>query len=498
MGFARMLIRARHGDAVGKSVGDDPIITRRSGMTPGPTHRNPAGKAADGTCLLLSAERCRLWPTAMNCNDVSIHLNLQPDRQPVFKDREKIANRMAADPLFRGRRLKLRLCPILSPKRGYFMKASTSDYVPETFEAWERADPEASGFDAARLDKVAAYHAANESEWPHSMYMLSGEYVGTAYIEEKPPYNTVIGPIKERGGPAGMILRGGRIITQWGDVRRPDMTFSVAKSFLGVLAGLAVERGLIRSVDDRMADYALDDGFDGPHNSAITWRHLLQQTSEWEGTLWGKPDSVDRNRQAGPGAVNTAKGDDRALVAPGTHWEYNDVRVNRLSLSLMQVFRRPLPEVLDESIMSRIGATDWVWHGYFNSQFVIDGKQMISVTGGSHWGGGFQIPTEVLARFALLVARGGQWNGAQLVPRDWIERMLEPCAANPVYGLMWWLNKDRQLYPSAPESSFFALGAGSNVIWIDPVLDIVMVARWVRKDKVDGLIDTVRNAMNDG
>ncbi|MCC5983370.1 MAG: serine hydrolase [Rhodobacteraceae bacterium] len=377
------------------------------------------------------------------------------------------------------------------------MKASTTSYVPGDLASWESVDPAEAGFDPGRLDQVAEFHRANESQWPNSMYMPNGEYVGTAYIEEKPPHNTVIGPVKERGGPAGMILRGGRIVSHWGDIERPDMTFSVAKSFLGVLAGLAVERGLIRSLDDRVADYALDDGFEGPHNSAITWRHLLQQTSEWEGTLWSKPDSVDRNRQAGPGAVNTAKGDDRDLSAPGTHWEYNDVRVNRLSLSLLQVFREPLDEVLEQSIMTPIGATNWVWHGYHNSQVVIDGREMTSVTGGSHWGGGFQIPTDALARFGLLVSRKGAWNGQQLIPATWIDQMLEPCHANPVYGFMWWLNTDRKLHPSAPATSFFALGAGSNVIWIDPELDIVMVARWVAKDKVDALVGTVRAAMTD-
>ena len=378
------------------------------------------------------------------------------------------------------------------------MQVSTSTYVPDHLATWQRVSPQEAGFDPGALDRVAAFHAAHESEWPNSMYMPSGEYVGTAYIDEKPPHNTVIGPIKERGGPAGMILRGGRIVTRWGDITRPDMTFSVAKSFLGVLAGLAVERGLIRSLDDPMADYALDDGFEGLHNSRITWRHLLQQTSEWEGTLWGKPDSVDHNRQAGPGAVSTAKGDARTLASPGTHWEYNDVRVNRLSLSLMQVFRQPLPEVLDEAIMRPIGASNWVWHGYYNSRMIIDGREMESVSGGSHWGGGFQIPTETLARFGLLIARNGVWCDRQLVPAAWIDRMLEPCPANPIYGFMWWLNTDRKLFPSAPETSFFALGAGQNIIWIDPALDIVMVARWIHKDAGNGLVATVLAGLEGG
>jgi CubicO group peptidase (beta-lactamase class C family) len=368
-----------------------------------------------------------------------------------------------------------------------------SRYVPSGQE-WERIDPREAGFDPQRLAEVGRFHAANESEWPRSMYHPNGEYVGTAYIQEKPPFNEVIGPVRERGAPAGLILKGGRIVAEWGDIERPDMTFSVAKSFLGILAGLAVERGLIRSLDERCADYALDDGFAGEHNGAITWRQLLQQTSEWEGTLWSKPDSVDRNRQAGPGARNDRKGDERELRRPGTHWEYNDVRVNRLSLSLMQVFRRPLLEVLDEAIMTPIGASGWEWRGYRNSTIEIDGRPMESVSGGGHWGGGLFIPSTALARVGLLIQRRGEWNGRQLLARDWIAQMLEPCPVKPIYGFMWWLNTNGELVPSASHESVFALGAGNNIIWIDPRDDLVMVARWIHKEKIDGLVAAARAA----
>jgi CubicO group peptidase (beta-lactamase class C family) len=368
-------------------------------------------------------------------------------------------------------------------------------YAPPDAGTWAAIDPEAAGFDPAGLAAVADFHAANESAWPRSMYLPNGAYAGTHYIGDTPPHDTPIGPVRPRGGPAGMLLRGGRVAGRWGDIDRADMAFSIAKSFLGVLAGLAVERGLIRSLDDPMAVYALDDGFNSPHNAAITWRQMLQQTSEWEGTLWGKPDTVDRNRQVGPGVASGAKGEARPLQTPGTVWEYNDVRVNRLSLSLMQVFRRPLPAVLDEAIMAPIGATGWAWHGYANSTVEIDGQAMESVSGGGHWGGGFQIPTHALARFGLLIGRKGRWNGRKLIAESWIEAMLAPCPANPVYGFMWWLNTDRALHPSAPASSVFAKGAGSNLIWIDPDSDLVLVARWIEKDKVDGLIATVREAM---
>src|SRR3712207_9230350 len=85
------------------------------------------------------------------------------------------------------------------------------------------------------------------------------------------------------------------------------MTFSVSKSYLATLAGLAVDRGLIRDLDDPVREYVDDGGFDGPHNSRITWRHLLQLTSEWQGTLWCKPDSVDHNRVTGSDPIGRSE-----------------------------------------------------------------------------------------------------------------------------------------------------------------------------------------------
>ena len=184
-----------------------------------------------------------------------------------------------------------------------------------------------------------------------------------------------------------------------------------------------------------------DGGFDGPHNGAITWRHLLQQTSEWEGTLFGKSDVIDRNRNLATGGQGP-QGRARPLRPPGTFWEYNDVRVNRLSLALLRRFRRPLPEVFAERIMRPIGASDdWRWHGYRTSLVEIDGRMIESRSPAArHWGGGIEIHAEDQARIGLLMLQRGEWDGAQVLPEAWIAQSVMPCALNPNYGLLWWLN----------------------------------------------------------
>jgi CubicO group peptidase (beta-lactamase class C family) len=300
----------------------------------------------------------------------------------------------------------------------------------------------------------------------------------------------VLGPVRPRKDPNGLVVRHGYLAAEWGDTGRADMSFSIAKSYLAVLAGLAVQRGLIRDVDEPVAATAVDDGFASGHNAPITWRHLLTQTSEWQGTLWGKPDSIDHNRDVGKSELGlSSKGQPRPLRPPGTLWEYNDVRVNRLSLSLLQRFRCPLSGLLREAIMDPIGATaDWEWHPYRNSWIDLDGRRLPAVPGGSHWGGGLWMATRDHARFGLLVHWRGAWGTRRLLDAGWIEQMLRPCALNPQYGMLWWLNTGRAQTPSTPESCYAARGAGSNVIWIDPEHDLVVVVRWIDKANLDGFL----------
>jgi CubicO group peptidase (beta-lactamase class C family) len=176
----------------------------------------------------------------------------------------------------------------------------------------------------------------------------------------------------------------------------------------------------------------------------------------------------------------------RTLQEPGTFWEYNDVRVNRASLALLRVWREALPGVLKREIMDPIGASDtWQWHGYRTSDVEVEGRTVTSVSGGGHWGGGLWISARDLARFGYLHLRRGRWIERQLLSKRWLDLALTPCDQNPSYGYMWWLNTNRRQWPSAPERSFAALGAGSNVVWVDPEHDLVVVLRWIESAAVD-------------
>jgi CubicO group peptidase (beta-lactamase class C family) len=333
---------------------------------------------------------------------------------------------------------------------------------------WEQRPPAQLGFDARRLSDAVAY--AKTLEHPQS---TDSAGIAAVFIDEA-PYNTVIGPwVEKRGRNSGLVIRGGYIAAEWGDTRKVDMTFSATKSYLSTVAGLAFDAGMIRSVLDTVAhDVPIPEFTTNQHNARITWHQLLNQTSEWQGELWGKPDWADRFK---------AQQGKRPVKAPGSTWTYNDVRVNVLALALLHVWRRPLPDVLREKIMDPIGASStWRWHGYHNSFTDVGGSRMQSVSGGGHWGGGMQISARDHARFGLLFLRGGNWNGKQLISEHWIALATAPTDVNPEYGYLWWLNTNRQRIKSAPATAFAAAGAGGNYVYVDREHDVVIVLRWTR------------------
>ncbi|WP_052214770.1 serine hydrolase [Belnapia sp. F-4-1] len=324
---------------------------------------------------------------------------------------------------------------------------------------------------------------SHESPWPRDIraHLEAGFF-------EPPPDNAIIGPVAPRGAPNGLILHHGRRVAEWGDTHRVDMTFSVAKSYLALLAGLAHGDRLIPDLDAPVRDLVDDGGFDGPQNAPITWRHMLTNTSEWEGTLFGKSDLIDRGRNLGVEGQGK-KGLARPLHKPGEYWEYNDVRVNRLSLALLRLFRRPLPEVFAERIMRPIGASqDWRWLGYETSWVEVEGRRVQSVSGGGHWGGGVFIHAEDQALIGQLTLQDGVWEGRRLLPEGWVAQCTTPCALNPHYGLLWWLNTGRTRWPSAGPRSWCFSGAGGNITWVDPGAGITAVLRWVDQTQLDGFM----------
>ena len=347
---------------------------------------------------------------------------------------------------------------------------------------------------SAKLRSAIDYAIAHETSWSRD---TSGQW--GVHAADPPPWNRLLGPVSPRGPVSGAILHRGKLLVTWGEPRRPDLTFSVAKTYLALLAGIAYDRRLLPEVDEPICVRLPGIGFDSEHNRQVTWSQLLQQTSEWEGECFGVPDQVDRYRtlqfQSNP--ATGRKGDARPLQAPGTYWEYNDVRINQLSLALLHLYGRPLPQVFGEAIMRPLGASDdWRWVGYDNAWIELNGARVQSVPGGSHWGGGVSINSLDQARIGQLLLNDGRHEARQIISSEWIRKMRTPCAIAPFYGYLIWLNLQQSVFPSAPASSFFAIGAGSSITWVDPERQMVVVVRWIDTDHADAFFGAVGEAMD--
>jgi CubicO group peptidase (beta-lactamase class C family) len=378
--------------------------------------------------------------------------------------------------------------------------------VPKTYypsaSNWEIKSAAEVGIDSLLLKEAIQFAIANETKIPKDQELAQ---IVNFYKE---PFSDAVGPFATRKSSSGLIIRKGYIIGSWGDIDYSEQTNSVTKSFLSVVVGLAVDKGLIRSIDDKVGDYVQliepyasevyrkpeDLGkphfimpFASEHNKKITWNHMLRQTSDWEGTLWGKPDWADRPND------KTQEWLTRKRNEPGSVYKYNDTRVNALALATTAVWHKPLPEVLRTNIMEPIGASNnWHWTGYRNSWIVLDGKQIQSVSGGGHFGGGLFISAIDMARFGLLTLRNGNWDGKQLIDSSWIKLSRIPTTANTGYGFMnFFLNTDKKFLPSAPETAYAHIGNGTNMIYVDEVNDLVIVARWIENNKLDELVKQV-------
>ena len=348
-------------------------------------------------------------------------------------------------------------------------------------EVWEEKTPESQGLNSKKLLNAIEFAISNENSVERDLRIAILKSFG-----REPGYK-IKGPTKNRGDANGLIIKNGYIVGRWGDIDRVDMTFSVTKSYLSTVAGIAHDKKLI-SVKDKLKNYIWDGKFDDPHNSQISWHHLLNQSSQWSGELFGTYDWADRP----PRGLSIEEIKKQKLLPPGKAYKYNDVRVNLLSYSLLNVLRKPLPVVLKENIMDPIGAsTTWRWYGYDNSMVVVDGVNVQSVSGGGHFGGGIFINSEDHARFGLLFLRDGIWEGERLISSEWIKKIRVPSENNPTYGYMWWLNTGERYWEGLPENIYYGSGFGGNYVIIIPDHEMVVVARWLDSSKVGEFVRKV-------
>jgi CubicO group peptidase (beta-lactamase class C family) len=356
----------------------------------------------------------------------------------------------------------------LAAGRGVLAQSASAPYYPPA-GSWAHKNPAELGMDPARLSEAVAFALSRESTRERD------------FSDQERTFGSLLGSLPtKRASTNGVVIYKGFVVAEFGDTTWADPTYSVAKSMMASVAGIAVRDGRM-VLDDPVARTVRDGGYDSLHNALVTWKMHLQQESEWEGEMWGKKHDF-----VGTAAFGQGEREPRALQRPGTFYEYNDVRINRLGLSLLRVLGKPVPEVFRDEIMDPIGASNaWKWVPYHNSYVDIDGRRMASVSGGTRWGGGVWIHSWDMARFGYLWLRGGRWGQRQVLPAAFVKAAIRPSANGPDYGYLWWLNILGKNYPGLPTTVYGARGAGSNTITISPEHDLVVVWRWHRGNEAE-------------
>lgn len=272
--------------------------------------------------------------------------------------------------------------------------------------------------------------------------------------------------IQSRSVTALVVLKNGELVyenyyqgTQAEDLR---ISWSVAKSFLSALLGIAVEEGYIASIDDQVTDYApslIDTAYDGASirnvlnmASGVTFNedyHDFNSDINKMGRVLGLGGSMD---EFAASLIETHH-------APGAYWQYVSIDTHVLGMVLRGATGVSVPTYLTEKIFDPLGLEA-------DPYYVTDGFDVAFVLGG------LNLRTRDFARFGQLILQNGNINGTQIVPEDWIDLSTTPSAPNTPnwtdYGMQWWIDKD------APTGEFFALGIYGQYIYIDETEGVVI------------------------
>jgi CubicO group peptidase (beta-lactamase class C family) len=344
--------------------------------------------------------------------------------------------------------------------------AQSAPYYPPA-GAWAKKAPAELGLDPVLLQQAIDYAKSRESNREMD------------FSDQERIFGSLLGSVPNiRAHTNGVVIYKGYLVAEFGDTTWIDPTYSVAKSMLSTVMGVAIRDGKITNLDEPVNVKVKDGGYDSPRNAQVTWKHHLQQVSEWEGNMWGKQDNFIGKEAFGEGEMKP-----REQKKPGSYYEYNDVRINRFALSLLRVFGKSVPDVFRDEIMNPIGASNtWRWIPYHNSWVEMNGRKVFSVSGGTRWGGGMWINSMDMARFGYLWLRNGKWGDKQILPASYVKEALTaggaPNSPGNGYGYLWWLNTTGKALAGLPTNAFSANGAGSNTITVSPDHDLVVVWRW--------------------
>jgi CubicO group peptidase (beta-lactamase class C family) len=282
-----------------------------------------------------------------------------------------------------------------------------------------------------------------------------------------------------------VVIKDGQITFEeyWlgNDETTKAISWSVSKSMISALVGIAIEEGLIKDIHAPVTEYVRflkGTGYDG-----VPIKHILQMSSGVRFNEDYADFHSDINRMGRMMALNTPIDDFVASLEngrePGTYHHYVSMDTQVLAMVLREVTKTTVASFMEEKLWKRIGTES-------------DGYWLVDKNGMELAFGAFNAVLRDYARFGLLYLQNGRWDGKTIVPSDWVHASVTPDAPhlqpgdNPLsywvlgYGYQWWI-------PVKPEGDFLAMGIYGQYIYIHPTYRVVIAKTSAYSDyKIDG------------
>ncbi|MEE6274573.1 serine hydrolase [Georgenia sp. MJ206] len=269
--------------------------------------------------------------------------------------------------------------------------------------------------------------------------------------------------LEETGTTAFVVLRRDEVLVErylnGADATSTHTSFSVAKSWLSTLVGIAVDRGEIRSLDDPVTDYVPELLEHDPAFSQINLRHLLTMSTGLRYEEAGLPWSDDTITYYAPDLRAVALAAE-VVEPPGRRWHYNNYNPLLMGLVLERATGMPVADYLSEVLWGPMGAeADGSWS--------LDSD----ASGFEKMESGLNARAMDFARLGYLFAHDGAVAGRQVVPATWVhEATANSTSTDPAahYQYGWWVDTERP-------GRFYARGNHGQFVYVDPATDVVVV-----------------------
>ena len=269
-----------------------------------------------------------------------------------------------------------------------------------------------------------------------------------------------------------IVLHNGNLLYEnyWNNnsANSKHIAFSVTKSFVSALVGIALDEGLIDNIEDPITKYLPD--FNGTGYEGVRIKDILQMSSgvDFNEDYADPKSDINRFGRAtarGSSFRDFAKSLERGRE-PGTYHHYVSIDTQVLGFLLAEVTGMPLKEYLYKKIWNKIGMED-------DAFFIVDNNSVEMALGG------LNATLRDYAKFGELYLNRGKWNGEQVVPASWVDAShttdgphLKPgeseLSSSPWgYGLQWWV-------PGFPDTDYTASGVYNQYIYIDPLTNVVI------------------------